>query len=91
MTEVTDQPDQLKVQWDSTPCVDKYTVHYSKINSDQCLNTTDGIHWFWDGDDTFVTITGLDAYTTYEVFVQSNNSLGYGESSKEGVTDITGA
>ena len=90
VTKITGKHDQLYVEWDATSCVDAYTVLYRKTNSDQCWNTTERVRWFWDGVDTSVTLTGLDAYTTYEIVVLSNNSLGYGESNKEGVTDITG-
>ena len=65
-------------------------VQYRAINTDQCDDTVRPMTWFWDGTNTSVTISGLHAYTTYEVFVLANNSVGYSENSAIGVTFITG-
>ena len=90
MSQDESNPNNLEVAWDAIPCVDNYKVQYRTINKDQCNNTVGPMTWFWDGIDSFVTITSLKPYSTYEVFVTSNNSLGYSETSAQGVTYITG-
>ena len=67
-----------------------YSVQFRAINTDQCDNTVGPITWFWDGTDTSTIISGLQAYTTYEVVVVANNSVGYSESRASGVTYIAG-
>ena len=90
MSQDESNPNNLEVAWDAIPCVDNYRVQYRMINKDQCDDTVGPLTWFWDGIDSFVTLTSLKPYTTYEVFVTSNNSLGYSETSAQGVTYITG-
>ena len=90
VTPIEGQSNILQVQWDAVPCAEIYTVQYRAIYTDQCDNTIGPRQWFGDGEDTSVTLTELQAYTTYEIFVLSNNSLGYGESNATGMTYITG-
>ena len=88
---VIDKSDELFVNWNSTPCVEYYTVQYKLTNFDQCDQQTRPEIPFWEGSDTSIVINGLEAFSTYEVSVFSINYLGYGGISKQfGITSVSG-
>ncbi|XP_072048335.1 uncharacterized protein [Amphiura filiformis] len=89
VSQVPDESDKLDVRWDSDPCAEHYSVYYQLINRDQCDNQYVPMEHYWDGTETSVTINGLLAYSTYDVIVRANNSMGYGESTAMETTNIT--
>ena len=86
-------PDSLTVSWNppsNTPCaVDSYTVHYQLTNHDQC-DSTGGSKTIVTGvTGSSVTITGLHAYSSYDVFVTATNTIGSSEKKASGMTAVT--
>ncbi len=89
-SQVPYESDQLDVSWDLDPCVDLYSVYYQLINRDQCENLQMPREHYWDGNDTSLTIIGLEPYSTYNVIVIAYNTLGEVETSETNKTYITG-
>ena len=90
---VSDNPNSLLVEWvpPTTPCLpDNYTVEYQITNKDQCDDTIGDKTMFRVLPSTTITITGLHAYSTYTVFVSSNNHVGSNEDRETAMTAMTG-
>ncbi len=89
VSRVPSKPDSLSVSWDAptTPCTaDDYIIEYQLNNLERC-NDTDGQRTaFTTTTDTLVTITGLEAYSTYRVFVSARNDNVTTENSDTGTT-----
>ena len=88
---IPSSPDSLQVSWIPPPqsCpVDSYAVHYQLTNRDQCNDTTGAKTKFGDTTDTTITVTGLYAYSSYDVFVTSINIDGSAETNGSGMTDV---
>ncbi|XP_072048531.1 uncharacterized protein [Amphiura filiformis] len=90
VSQVPDESDKLDVSWDPDPCAEHYYVYYQLVNRDQCDNQYVPMEQYWDGTETSVTISGLLAYSTYDVIVRADNNMGYGENTAVETTDITG-
>ena len=90
---VLSSPDSLLVSWNPpfTSCpLDSYTVHYQLTNRDQCDSTTGPKTKFLDTTGRNVTLTGLHAYSSYDVFVTTSfNIHGSTETSGSGMTAVT--
>ena len=88
---IPSSPDSLQVSWIPPPpsCpVDFYTVHYQLTNRDQCDDTTGTKTKFGNTTDTTITVTGLYAYSSYDVNVTSTNVDGSTETSGSGMTAV---
>ncbi len=93
VTSVPSQPDSLRLSWEAprSPCpADDYLIEYQLDSLEQC-NETDGQRTlFTTTTYTFITVTGLEAHSTYRVFVSANNSAGSTENSDTGTTNEKG-
>ena len=86
-------PDSLQVAWvaPTTACAaDNYIIEYQITNLDQCDPTPGTKIMFGEFTDTAITITGMHAFSTYMVFVSSNNSAGSTENNNPATTAQTG-
>ena len=86
-------PNSLQVTWaaPTTSCTaDKYIIGYQLTNMDQCDTTVGPKTKFGEYTDPATNITGLQAYSTYTVFVSSKNSAGSTESNKTATTAQAG-
>ena len=86
-------PKSLHVTWvaPTTACAaDNYIIEYQITNLDQCDPTPGTKIRFGEFTDTTITLTGLHAYSTYTVFVSSNNSAGSTENNNPATTAQTG-
>ena len=90
---VLSQSDSLDVSWvvPIGPCLpDDYTVQYQLTNLEQCDKSGGNKTTFGTITGTSVMITGLEAFSTYDVFVLANNDAGYSEIGSSGSTDSKG-
>ena len=89
---VPSSPDSLTVSWNppsNTPCsVDSYTVDYQLTNRDQCDSTPGPNTPVTGVTGSPVTITGLHAYSSYDVFVTATNTIGSTEKKSSGRTEV---
>ena len=90
---VPTSPDSLTVSWNppsSTSCpVDSYTVHYQLTQRDQCASTGGPKTPVTGVTGSPITITGLHAYSSYDVFVTATNTIGFTENKASGMTAVT--
>ncbi len=89
-SQVPYESDKLDIIWDPHPCADLYSVYYQLINRDQCENQQMPREHYWDGNDTTLTINGVEPFSTYNVIVIAYNSLGEVETYETNTTYITG-
>ena len=92
VTKKESKPDRLTVTWDPPhpPCAVDYVVEYQLVDWDQC-DPTEGLRTpFMNTSDTSVTVTGLEPYSTYRIYVSARNHLGWTENSETGTTEISG-
>ena len=93
LTVSSSSPDSLTVSWDppsNTLCpVDSYTVHYQLTYRDQCDGTGGPKTPVTGITESPVTITGLHAYSSYDVFVTATNTFGSSEKKTSGITAVT--
>ncbi|XP_072048352.1 receptor-type tyrosine-protein phosphatase kappa-like [Amphiura filiformis] len=88
---ISSHADSLHVSWDAPhpPCAVEYKIEYQLVNSDQCDDTGGSKITFQTITGTAITINGLQAYSTYRVFVSAINSKGSSDNSNTGTTAET--
>ncbi|XP_038056405.1 receptor-type tyrosine-protein phosphatase T-like [Patiria miniata] len=86
-------PDELQVSWDApdtsrNPCSIEFIVEYELITRDQCetLSSPRRVPYGLGGD-TGLIIGGLEAHSTYEVYVRTSNEAG--ESDEKSIQSIS--
>ena len=91
---VQSQSDRLDASWvvPIGPCLpDDYTVQYQLTNLEQCDKSGGNKRTFQTITATSVIITGLEAFSTYDVLVLANNDAGHSEIGSSGRTDSKGS
>ncbi|XP_072048343.1 receptor-type tyrosine-protein phosphatase S-like [Amphiura filiformis] len=61
----------VTVAWDSYVDVDRFTVEYKLLNTDQCRTESGPREVANNGPEKTVTISGLTSHSTYKIFVSS--------------------
>ena len=79
----------LQISWENTASADSYTVEYQLTIRDQCEEVSGNRTVFSTGPETSVTITGLEAYSTYDVFVSSAGSWPPCTTNSDSTTGVT--
>ncbi|XP_022092290.1 receptor-type tyrosine-protein phosphatase T-like [Acanthaster planci] len=87
------QPDKLQITWaapdtSKNPCTLEFAVEYELITRDQCesLSLPQRVRYGLGGNEG-VIIGGLEAYSTYKVYVRTSNEAG--DSEEKSVESIT--
>ena len=89
----SDDPYELQVSWQPDPCISGYTLQYALTNRGQCEEIESPqpvpVPDVLDGQTTSHTITGLEAHSTYVVYLRPLYSGTEGpDVSASGTTEI---